>query len=56
MPVHLPSPSTEAAARKRGSRPLRGVNKAHALEVRYKLRAHYPGWATKKEALRAHPR
>lgn len=42
--IHLPSTAEAAAARKRGSQKLAAVNRKTALEVRYGMRDHYPGW------------
>lgn len=42
--IHRPSANDEAAARKRGARKLAGLNREKALQVRYGMRDHYPGW------------
>lgn len=46
--INRPTLASETASRKRGSRRLAAANREKALEVRYGMRDHYPGWLTKK--------
>ena len=50
--IHRPSTADEAAARKRGARKLAGLNREKALEVRYGLQDHYPGWGKRSRKVR----
>lgn len=47
--IHRPHLVAEAAARKRGARRLAAANREKALEVRYGMRDHYPGWPVGKK-------
>jgi hypothetical protein len=56
--IHRPYPAVEAAARKRGAARLATANREKALQVRYGMRDHYPGWPVgrKRKAKDADPR
>lgn len=53
--IHRPSLPVEAAARKRGTARLAAANREKALQVRYGMRDHYPGWPVgkKRKAVRS---